>query len=109
MRGLLRIAASSRLPRTSLFPDSVGSGATRCLGVVLLVNDQRHSEGVDVAFCFGSLGDSIATARGLASIERMLVASPLYLRAAGQLKTPADLSSRAIMPCGTFPPGPPRR
>jgi DNA-binding transcriptional LysR family regulator len=68
--------------------------------MVLLVNDQRQAlvtEGVDVAFRFGSLGDSAATARRLGSVERVLVASPAYLRCAGRLKTPADLNSHAII------------
>jgi DNA-binding transcriptional LysR family regulator len=52
---------------------------------------------VDVAFRFGPLGDSTATARRLGSIERVLIASPAYLRRAARPKTPADLNSHAII------------
>ena len=67
---------------------------------MLLINDQRQaliSEGVDVAFRFGPLADSTATARRLGSIQRVLVASPAYLRRAGRPKMPADLNSHAIV------------
>lgn len=37
------------------------------------------------------------TARRLGSIERVLVASPAYLRRAGRLQAPADLTSHAVI------------
>jgi DNA-binding transcriptional LysR family regulator len=107
LRGLLRIAASSSFTEHVIVPRLGGFLARNPkLRVVLLVNDQRQpliTEGVDVAFRFGSLGDSTATARRLGSIERMLVASPAYLRRAGRPKAPAELSAHAIIagPTGT--------
>ena len=107
LRGLLRIAASSSFTEHIIIPRLGGFLARNPkLRVVLLVNDQRQpliTEGVDVAFRFGSLGDSTATARRLGSIERVLVASPAYLRRAGRPKAPAELSSHAIIagPTGT--------
>ena len=107
LRGVLRIAASSSftehmvIPRLAEFLERNPK-----LRVVLLVNDQRQAlitEGVDVAFRLGSLGDSTATARRLGSIKRGLVASPAYLRRAGRPRVPAELNSHAIIagPTGT--------
>lgn len=101
LRGLLRIAASSSFTEHMVIP-RLGEflGRNPKLRVALLINDQRQAlitEGVDVAFRFGSLGDSSATARRLGSIERVLVASPAYLRRAGRPRAPAELSSHAII------------
>jgi DNA-binding transcriptional LysR family regulator len=107
LRGVLRIASSSSFTEHMVIPRLAEFLARNPkLRVVLLVNDQRQAlitEGVDVAFRFGSLGDSTATARRLGSIERMLVASPAYLRRAGRPKVPAELNSHAIIagPTGT--------
>jgi DNA-binding transcriptional LysR family regulator len=101
LRGVLRIGASSSFTEHMVIPRLAEFlGRNPKLRVVLLVNDQRQSlitEGVDVAFRFGSLGDSTATARRLGSIERVLVASPIYLRRAGRPKAPAELNSHAII------------
>lgn len=101
LRGVLRIAASSSFTVHVLVP-SLGEFLQRNprLRIAMLVNDQRQpliTEGVDVAFRFGSLDDSSATARRLGTIERVLVASPAYLRHAGRPKAPADLNSHAII------------
>jgi len=106
-RGVLRIAASSSFTEHMVIPRLAEFlGRNPKLRVVLLVNDERQAlitEGVDVAFRFGSLGDSTATARRLGSITRVLVASPAYLRRAGRPKVPAELNSHAIIagPTGT--------
>jgi DNA-binding transcriptional LysR family regulator len=101
LRGLLRVAASSSFTLHAVIPrlnDFLANHPK--LRVVLLINDQRQaliSEGVDLAFRFGPLGDSTATARRLGSAQRVLVASPAYLRRAGRPKVPADLNSHAII------------
>jgi DNA-binding transcriptional LysR family regulator len=107
LRGVLRIAASSSFTEHALIPrlDEFLRRNPK-LRMVLLVNDQRQAlvtEGVDLAFRFGSLADSAATARRLGRIERVLVASPAYLRRAGSLKAPGDLNSHSIIegPMGT--------
>ena len=101
LRGTVRVAASSSFTFHIVIPRLEGFLARHPkLRIVLLVNDQRQAlitEGVDVAFRFGSLGDSSATARRLGSIQRVLVASPAYLRRAGRPKAPADLNSHAIV------------
>lgn len=101
LRGLLRIASPSSFSEQVLIPQ-LEEFLTRNpkLRLVLLVNDQRQeliAEGVDVAFRLGTLGDSTATARRLGSVERVLVASPAYLRRRGRPKTPADLSAHDMI------------
>jgi DNA-binding transcriptional LysR family regulator len=101
LRGVLRVAAASSFTVHAVIPrlpdflkDNPG------LRVELLMSDLRQaliSEGVDVAFRFGPLDDSTATARRLGSIQRVLVASPAYLRRAGRPKVPADLNSHALL------------
>jgi DNA-binding transcriptional LysR family regulator len=66
------------------------------LQVEMSVADHRQdlvAEGADVAIRMGELDDSIFGARKLATLERMLVASPAYLKARGTPKTPVDLAS----------------
>jgi DNA-binding transcriptional LysR family regulator len=101
LRGIIRVAAASSftvhavIPR---LPDFLKDHPR--LRVELLMHDLRQaliSEGVDVAFRFGPLDDSTATARRLGSIQRVLVASPAYLRRAGRPKVPADLNSHALL------------
>jgi DNA-binding transcriptional LysR family regulator len=55
------------------------------------------AEGIDVAFRFGPLQDSTATARAIRSWPRVLAASPKYLERAGMPQTPADLSSHSLV------------
>jgi DNA-binding transcriptional LysR family regulator len=50
-------------------------------------------ENIDVAFRLGDLADSALTARKLASSDRLVVASPAYLRRRGRPLTPGDLLS----------------
>jgi DNA-binding transcriptional LysR family regulator len=101
LRGIVRVAASSSFSVRELIPrlpDFLDQHPK--LRVVLLMNDQRQaliSEGVDLAFRLGSLSDSSATARRLGSIQRVLVASPAYLRRAGRPKVPSDLNSHALV------------
>ncbi len=66
------------------------------LRVEMTVSDARQdlvAEGADVAIRLGELGDLGFGARRLQTLERMLVASPTYLKARGTPKLPADLAS----------------
>jgi DNA-binding transcriptional LysR family regulator len=101
LRGTVRLAASSSFSVRAVIPRLTDFLKLHPkLRVELLMNDQRQaliSEGVDVAFRFGLLADSSATARRLGNIQRVLVASPAYLRWAGRPRVPADLSSHEII------------
>jgi DNA-binding transcriptional LysR family regulator len=66
------------------------------LRVEMAVSDARQdlvAEGADVAIRLGELGDSVFGARRLETLQRRLVASPVYLKARGAPKVPADLAS----------------
>jgi DNA-binding transcriptional LysR family regulator len=66
------------------------------LKVEMAVSDARQdlvAEGADVAIRLGELDDSVFGARKLETLERMLVASPGYLRARGTPKRPTDLAA----------------
>jgi len=101
LRGVIRVAAASSFTVHALIPrlpDFLKDHPR--LRVELLMNDLRQaliSEGVDVAFRFGPLDDSTAIARRLGSIQRVLIASPAYLRRAGRPRVPADLNSHALL------------
>src|SRR6202011_3331651 len=97
LRGIIRLALPvvygmreiiPRLPKfLSLHPS---------LQVEMAIADARQdlvSEGADIAVRLGELDDSVLGARKLATLERMLVASPSYLKARGTPKPPADLAS----------------
>jgi DNA-binding transcriptional LysR family regulator len=96
LRGTLRIAMPvmygthaiiPRLPRfLALHP---------LLRVEMTVSDERQdliAEGADVAIRTGALDDSAFGARKLATLERVVFAAPLYLKARGTPKTPGDLA-----------------
>lgn len=65
------------------------------LRIEITMRDERQnlvSAGVDMAIRMGSLEDSTFGARKIASVERLLVASPSYLARRGTPRTPADLT-----------------
>lgn len=96
LRGVLRVALSSSFAVREAIPRLAGFMREHPnLRIELLMNDQRQdlvNEGIDVAFRFGTLPDSNATARRLGATPRMLVASPAYLQRAGTPRVPADLA-----------------
>jgi DNA-binding transcriptional LysR family regulator len=109
LRGRLRISIGSSLavreiiPRLPEFLDR-----HQGLQIDMLLDDFRQdlvAEGIDVAFRFGPLTDSTATARTIRSWPRVIAASPRYLKRAGVPRTPADLSSHSIIvgPVSTNP------
>lgn len=72
------------------------------LQVELVCTDRNVNlvdESFDVAIRAGNLDDSTLVARSLGAIERVLVASPGYLKQKGTPATPADLEGHA---CITF-------
>jgi DNA-binding transcriptional LysR family regulator len=96
LRGLLRLAlpliygTREVIPRLAEF-----LAAHPQLRVEMSVSDDRQNlvaEGADVAIRLGTLDDSAFGARKLGTLERLLVASPAYLKARGIPRTPADLT-----------------
>jgi len=97
LRGIIRLAlpiiygTREIIPRLPKF-----LGLHPLLRVEMAVVDERQdlvAEGADIAIRVGELGDSVFGARKLATLEQMVVASPVYLKARGTPKTPADLAS----------------
>jgi DNA-binding transcriptional LysR family regulator len=97
LRGIIRLAlpviygTREIIPRLPKF-----LGMHPMLRVEMAVADQRQdlvADGADVAIRLGELDDSVFGARKLETLERMLAASPAYLKARGTPKTPADLAS----------------
>ncbi len=97
LRGIIRLAlpvlygARAVIP---LLPKFLA--AHPLLQIEMAVADARQdlvAEGADIAIRLGELDDSAFGARKLAALERMLVASPAYLKARGTPRTPADLAS----------------
>lgn len=70
------------------------------LHIDLLMSDDRQdliAEGADVAFLFGLLPDSNATARMIGRSVPLLVASPGYLARAGTPAEPDDLAAHTFI------------
>jgi DNA-binding transcriptional LysR family regulator len=101
IRGLLRVGLSSSFAVRVVIPRLPTFMACHTeLRIDLLMNDQRQDllgDGVDVAFRFGPLPDTSATARRIAMVPRLLAASPAYLERAGMPETPDDLAGHSII------------
>jgi DNA-binding transcriptional LysR family regulator len=107
LRGELRVAMPTSFGGREIIPVMPGFLARHpSLKVSLLMSDQRQDtikEGVDVALRLGDLADSSATARLIGRTQRLIVASPAYLKAKGMPEKPADLAAYAAIvgPAGT--------
>jgi DNA-binding transcriptional LysR family regulator len=101
LRGVLRVGTSSSFVLREIIPRLSKFLSTHpALRVELLSNDRyQHlvTEGIDVAFRFGSLPDSSATARKVIDAPRILAAAPFYLKEHGTPLTPSDLSRHAVI------------
>jgi DNA-binding transcriptional LysR family regulator len=101
LRGVLRVGTSSSFLLREITPRLPKFlSAHPALRVELLSNDRYQdlvTEGIDVAFRFGSLPDSSATARKVIDVPRILVASPLYLEKHGTPMKPSDLAHHAVI------------
>jgi DNA-binding transcriptional LysR family regulator len=97
LRGLIRLALPVVYGTREVIPRLAEFLAMYpLLRVEMTIADERQdliAEGADVAIRLGPLQDSAFGARKLATLERLLVASPSYLKAHGTPKTPADLAS----------------
>ena len=97
LRGLIRLALPVIYGTREVIPHLAEFLAAHPqLRVEMTVSDERQdlvAEGADVAIRLGQLDDAAFGARKLATLERLPVASPAYLRARGTPKTPADLAA----------------
>ncbi|MBR1121320.1 LysR family transcriptional regulator [Bradyrhizobium lablabi] len=97
LRGLIRLAIPVMYGTREIIPRLPKFLAAHpLLRLEMSVVDARQdlvAEGADIAIRLGDLDDSVFGARKLATLQRMLVASPAYLAARGTPKTPADLAS----------------
>ena len=96
LSGRLRVSAATTfarlmiIPRLSAFLDQHPS-----LDIDVILDDRvidLLSEGIDIGLRLGTLADSTAVARKLASGGRSVVATPAYLARAGMPNAPADLA-----------------
>jgi DNA-binding transcriptional LysR family regulator len=101
LRGLLRIGVSSSFAVREVIPALPSfSDLHPELRVHLAVDDQYQNlivEGLDVAFRFGALADSTATAQLLDTCPRLILASPDYLQRAGRPLMPGDLARHKLI------------
>jgi DNA-binding transcriptional LysR family regulator len=101
LRGMLRVGTSSSFVLREVIPRLPKFLAAHPeLRVELLSNDRYQdlvTEGIDVAFRFGSLPDSSATARKIIDVPRILAAAPSYLEEHGTPLVPSDLAHHAMI------------
>jgi len=95
LSGRLRVCAATTFARLMIvprLPEFLAANPSLDIDVIL---DDRIidlvSEGVDIALRMGTLTDSSAVARKIATSRRSVVATPGYLERAGTPKAPADL------------------
>ncbi|HEX4533777.1 MAG TPA: LysR family transcriptional regulator [Rhizomicrobium sp.] len=97
LRGTLRLAMPVTYGTREIIPRLAAFLALHpLLQIEMSVSDAMQNliaEGADVAIRVGKLGDSLFGARKLAALQRLVVASPAYLKARGTPRTPADLAN----------------
>jgi DNA-binding transcriptional LysR family regulator len=97
LRGTIRLALPVVFGTHAVIPRLFAFLAAHpLLQVEMSISDARQDlvlEGADVAIRLGKLDDSSFGARKLMTLERFLVASPLYLETRSIPKTPADLAA----------------
>lgn len=101
LRGTLRIGAAASFATRELIPRLPGFLKQHPqLRVDFVLTDQFQNmitEAIDVALRFGTLADSSAVARLIATPRRLLAAAPAYLRKAGRPRHPDDLARHQII------------
>jgi DNA-binding transcriptional LysR family regulator len=95
LKGTLRIAVSTIVGVKTIIPSLPAFLQDHPqLKIEMLMADSMHdlvAEGVDVAIRLGRLEDSGFGAKKLATLDRLLLASPAYIAARGKPREPADL------------------
>jgi DNA-binding transcriptional LysR family regulator len=109
LSGRLRISAATTFARLHVIPhlpDFMNRHPQLEMDVIL---DDRQidllREGIDLSLRMGSLADSGALARKLASGRRSVVATPAYLARAGRPQHPSDLAGLEAVLYGQESPG----
>ena len=101
LRGLLRMSMPTSLGIRDVIPRLAPFAARHPdLHIQLQLGDRRQDlvrDAVDVAIRLGRLSDSTATAKLIATIPRVIVASPDYLDRHGTPETPEDLPRHRIV------------
>lgn len=101
LRGLLRMSMPTSFGIRDVIPRLATFVALHpSLRVQLLLEDRRQDlvrDAVDVAIRLGRLVDSTATAKLIATIPRVVVASPAYLARHGAPATPDELARHRIV------------
>lgn len=96
LSGRLRVSAATTFARLHIIPRLSEFFAEHPhLDVDVILDDRvidLIAEGVDMSLRMGTLADSNAVARRLATSRRSVVASPAYLARAGEPSRPADLA-----------------
>jgi DNA-binding transcriptional LysR family regulator len=107
VKGTIRIAAPHCFGET-LLPEGLRRirESYPQLDIELVLNDKIAdlvTEGVDISFRLGPLGDGAYIAYPLGQIERWLVASPDYVKRHGAIAEPAELANHSFIRVkGTF-------
>jgi DNA-binding transcriptional LysR family regulator len=101
LRGTIRIAAPHCFGET-VVPEAlkVIRATYPQLDLDLVLNDRvvdLVTEGVDISFRLGPLGEGAFIACKLGQIDRVLVAAPEYLEKFGQICTPSDLTNHPFI------------
>lgn len=100
-RGVLRVGAGTSFGVREIIPRLPTFAARHpALRIELLLEDGRQdlvTQGVDVAFRFGTIPDSTATARKILRWPRVVVASNDYLKMAGAPQSPSEFADHAII------------
>ena len=95
LSGRLRVCAATTFARLMIVPHLPEFlAANPSLDIEVILDDRvidLVSEGIDIALRMGTLTDSSAVARKIATSRRSVVATPAYLARAGTPKVPADL------------------
>ncbi len=101
LRGHLRVGSATSFAVREIVPRLPAFMAQHPeLKVDLVLTDSRQDlieEAIDVALRSGPLSDSTMTARKLGESQRLIAASPAYLKKAGTPKRPADLAGHQII------------
>ncbi|MBM3099293.1 LysR family transcriptional regulator [Gluconobacter cerinus] len=97
LSGRLRVSAATTFARLHIIPELPRFLADHPQLTVEIILDDRMidlvAEGVDISLRMGTLADSTAIARKIATGRRSVLATPAYLKRAGMPRSPADLTN----------------